>query len=302
MIPTDRRFAPWRDRNGRLSPLRVVVFAALWLPAMDLVRRWATADLGPRPLNEAIHVSGDWAVRLLLVAVLVSPLRHLSGSARLIGIRRMIGIAALAYTLLHVGLWGVDLGWRPATLAYEIAVRPYLAIGFAALAGLVALGATSTDGMVTRLGVERWKRLHRLVHPILILALVHLFLQSKLDLAQGAILTGIAGGGLAARMMVDRRMALGAGAVVLVTLAACIFAATAEAIWFALKTGRAIWPFLAANVDFTARVAPAWWAGAITAVTAGGAIGFRRPWRTNRGIADEKSTKSAGSGRKSAHS
>ena len=276
MKPPSHRFTPWRDRNGRVAPLRLVVFVAVWLPAAELLRRWATADLGPRPLAEAIHVAGDWAVRLLLAAVLITPMRHLAGSTRLIGVRRTIGLAALAYTLLHVGLWAVDLGSRPAVLAYEIAVRPYLAIGFAAVAGLLALGATSTDGMVGRLGAERWKRLHRLVHPILILALVHLFLQSKLDLAQGALLTGIAGGGLVLRMMIERRMPLGIGAVGIAAAAAFGLAMASEALWFALKTGRSIVPLLTATIDFEARIAPAWWAAAIVVAVAGAAVAARR--------------------------
>jgi sulfoxide reductase heme-binding subunit YedZ len=269
------RFLPWTDRNGRFSLLRAVVFVLLWLPAADLVRRWAGADLGPRPLAEAIHVAGDWAVRLVLVAVAVSPLRHLTGSTRLIGVRRMIGLSGLGYAALHVGLWAVDLGFTPATMAFEIAVRPYLTLGFVAFAGLVAMGATSSDGMVRRLGAERWKRLHGLVHPILILALVHLFLQSKLDLAQGAILTGLAFAGLAMRMRIERRGSLGIVAVGIAAASAFVFAAASEAVWFVAKTGRSVVPLLEANLAFEARIAPAWWSAGIALAVAAGSIAFR---------------------------
>ncbi len=267
---------PWTDRTGRFSTFRAAVFVAMWLPAVDLVQRWARDDLGPRPLAEAIHVSGDWAVRLLLLAVAITPLRHLGGSARLIGVRRMIGLAVLAYTAVHVTLWAADLGFAPTTLGFEIAVRPYLAIGFIALVGLAALGATSRDAVVARLGAERWKRLHRLVHPILILALVHLFLQSKLDLGQGAILTGLAFAGLAVRMQIDLRAAPGIGTVAIAVLTAFVFAAAAETVWFGLKTGRSILPLVEANFAFSARIAPAWWAAAIAAAVTSVAITVRR--------------------------
>jgi sulfoxide reductase heme-binding subunit YedZ len=275
MTPSLSRHLPWSDRNGRFSLLRATVFVAVWVPAALLIQRWATGDLGPRPLAEAIHVAGDWAVRLLLVAVAITPLRHLSGSARLIGVRRMIGLAALAYALLHVLLWAADLAFAPASLAFEIAVRPYLTLGFVAVVGLVALGVTSTDGQVRRLGAARWKRLHGLVHPILILALVHLFLQSKLDLSQGAILSGIAFGGLALRTTIGRGRPLGLAAVAIAGTAAVLGGAAAEAVWFVLKTGRSVVPLLEANFAFEARIAPAWFAGAITLGVAVAALALR---------------------------
>lgn len=275
MIADLARLAPWTDRNGRFSLLRAAVFVGVLLPALRLVWRWAAVDLGARPLAEAIHVSGDWAVRLVLLSVAITPLRHLTGQAKLVGVRRTIGVAGLAYAALHVSLWAVDLGLVPGRMATEILVRPYLTIGFVALAGLVALGVTSTDGSIRRLGAG-WKRLHGLVHPILALILIHLFMQSKLDLAQGAILTGIAFAGLAVRMMIDRRMELGLRAVAIATVCALAFGAAAEAVWFVLKTGRGVWPILEANFVFVARIAPAWVAGGITLTVTLAAWAYRR--------------------------
>jgi len=283
---------PWTDRSGRFSRLRAAVFAALWVPVAILGLRAVLGDLGARPLAEAIHVSGDWAIRLLLLAVAITPLVHLSGETRLIGVRRMIGLAALAHALLHVALWAIDLGLDLRTIAFELAVRPYLTLGLVALLGMAALGATSTDAAVRRLGAG-WRRLHGLVHPILILALVHLFLQSKLDLAQGAMLTGLAGAGLAIRRRIDRRSSLGAVAVASAALAAFLAGAASEAIWFALKTGRAVEPILAANFAFEARIAPAWTAAALTAVAAAAAVVVksrkRRPRPETSGAAGNRS-------------
>lgn len=263
---------PWRDRAGRLSALRLVAFLAVLAPGLVLVGRALLGDLGARPLTEVIHVTGDWATRLLLAAIAVTPLARLLGSAKLVGVRRIIGLATLAYAVVHVVFWAADLGFEAGTMAIEALVRPYLTIGLVAFAGLIAMGVTSSDAMVSRLGTERWKRLHGLVHPIVVLALVHLFLQSKLDLQQGSILTGLAFAGLAVRLAIDRRMALGWGVVVAATLTAFVFAAAAELVWFALKTGRPVDRVLAANLAFAARIAPSWWAAAITFAIAGGAL------------------------------
>lgn len=264
MFPPLSSLVPWKDRTGRTSALRAVAFAAAVLPGLMLLGRWAAGDLGARPLAEAIHVSGDWAIRFVLAAIAVTPLARLSGQARLFGIRRTLGLAGLAYAVAHVALWMVDLGLDPAMIAFEAAVRPYLTLGLVGFVGLVAMGATSTDGMVRRLGAERWKRLHGLVHPIVILGFVHLTLQSKLDLAQGALLAGLACGGSAVRVAVFHRLRLGWGVVAVATVAAFLGAAAWEAAWFLLKTGRDVGPILAANLAFTARVAPSWWAAAIT--------------------------------------
>ncbi len=271
-----RPLLPWFDRSGRFSALRAVVFAAVTGPALWLVLRWFVDDLGPRPIVEAVHVSGDWAARLLIASIVVTPLVRLSGQSRLIGVRRMIGLAALAWAGLHFGLHALDLDFDLARLALEIALRPYLTIGFVAFLGLVALGVTSTDGMIRRLGGPAWKRLHGLVHPIVLLALVHVFLQSRLDLSQGAILTGVAGAGLVVRVAVAQRRRLGWGLVCAAIAFAFLAAAGAEALWFALKTGRAVWPLVATHFDFEVRVAPGWVAALIAFVFGSVSLWMRR--------------------------
>lgn len=266
---------PWCDRAGRPSWLRGGVFIALVAPALWLLARWWGEDLGPRPLTEAIHVTGDWAVRFLVAAILVTPLRHLSGSGRIVGVRRMIGLGSLFWAIGHVGLWTVDRSLDFGTIATELLVRPYLTIGFAAFLGLVALGITSRDAAIRRMGAA-WKRLHGLVHPITILVLVHVFLQSRLDPTQPAWLTGVAFGGLAVRLAGrGGGSPLSVGAVAVVT--AFVTATASEAVWFALKTGRSVLPLLRSITDFEIRVAPSWIAAGIVAAMIGIAVaGLRR--------------------------
>jgi sulfoxide reductase heme-binding subunit YedZ len=182
---------PWLDRGGRFSPLRSVVFALLWAPGLWLAWRLAAGQLGPRPLNEVLLQTGLWTIRLLLVTLAVTPLRQLLRWPQLVTVRRMIGVAAFAYGAAHLTAFAADKAFDLGVVATEIATRFYLIIGALALAGLAALAATSTDRMVRRLGGRTWRRLHRVVYAIGILAAVHFFLQSKLNVAEPIVVAGL---------------------------------------------------------------------------------------------------------------
>ena len=151
----------WRDSAGRLSALRIVVLAFLFLP-------WAIATydfnfdpmaVGARPLNNVIHRTGYWALVFLLVSLAITPLRRIARFNQLVDVRRMIGVGAFVYAAVHILLFIADQKFDLWKAASEIALRLYLTIGFVALLGLAALAVTSTDGMVRRLGGKRWQRL-----------------------------------------------------------------------------------------------------------------------------------------------
>ena len=182
---------PWDDYGGRVSPLKLTVFAALFVPAGWVAFAYGFGLLGARPLNEAIHQIGLWTIRLIFLALAVTPLRQLLQWPRLILVRRMIGVAAFAYVLIHFSLYTASQAFDLDKVASEIVHRVYLTIGFTALLGLAALAATSTDGMVRRLGGRRWQLLHRLVYAIGVLAVIHYCFQSKLDLWQPTIMAGL---------------------------------------------------------------------------------------------------------------
>ncbi|HYU11916.1 MAG TPA: protein-methionine-sulfoxide reductase heme-binding subunit MsrQ [Stellaceae bacterium] len=182
---------PWNDYSGRLSPLKLAVFIALFVPGLWTAVFFATGWLGPRPYTEAIHQVGLWMLRFLFIALAITPLRQIVQWPRLILVRRMVGVAAFAYGLGHISLYIADEKFDLAKVASEIALRIYLTIGFTALLGLAALAATSTDAMVRRLGARRWQRLHRIVYAIGLLAVIHYSMQSKLDLWEPTIMAGI---------------------------------------------------------------------------------------------------------------
>ena len=282
--------APWYDRNGRLSPLKLTAFILVVLPGAWIAARWASGAYAPRPLEEAIHQTGLWGIRLLILSLLVTPLRRIAAWQRLIVIRRMIGVAALAYLLIHFALYVADQDVDLAKVASEIWLRIYLTVGFVALAGLAVLGATSTDAMIRRLG-KAWPKLHRIVYVLAALGLWHFFMQSKIDVSEPVLMAGFF------IVLMGYRGLVAAGIkpapLVLVGLAVASGLATAlvEWGWYALGSGVRAKAVLAANLHFAYSIRPAWWvllAGLVLALVAvwgsfrTASAGSRRPVGSRR--------------------
>jgi sulfoxide reductase heme-binding subunit YedZ len=174
--------ALWRDRRGRLSALRIVTLLLLFMPILLAVTAaFSDQGFGARPLNDLIHRAGYWTLMFLLLALAVTPLTRIARFGALMDVRRMIGVGAFCYAAAHISLYVADQMFDLIKVASEIVLRLYLTIGFTALLGLTVLAATSTDGMVRRLGGRRWLRLHQIVYAIALLALVHFFQQTKAD-------------------------------------------------------------------------------------------------------------------------
>jgi len=249
---------PWTDRTGRFSPLKCAAFVGVLAPAAWLAIEASQGWLGPRPVMEAIHQSGLWAVRFLAMTLAVTPIRTASRVSELFSIRRILGLAVLAYAALHLGLYVVDHKLALGHVATEIVSRLYLAIGFVGFCGFCILGATSTDQMIARLGPQRWARLHQFVYPGAAIATVHFFMQSKLDVAQPLMMAGIFALLLGFRVAHRRFGDLSVARVALVGAAAALATALGEAAWYALSAGAPILLVLGANLDFSYAVRPAW--------------------------------------------
>ncbi|WP_029353082.1 ferric reductase-like transmembrane domain-containing protein [Bosea sp. 117] len=232
--------------------------------------------LGARPLTEAIRFIGDWAIRLIVVTLAVTPARRLFNWPKLILARRTLGLGALFYVLLHFGFYIVDMSGDLVTVAREIVLRIYLTIGFVALIGLVALGSTSWDGAVQRLGAERWNRLHSLVYPIAMLGLLHYFMQQKLDVTPPTLLAGFFLWLMGWRLLQKRDLGTSPLALVGLAIGAGLATALLEAGWYALATGVDPVRVLQANLAFDYSIRPAWWvAGLGLAVTAASQVALR---------------------------
>ena len=177
--------------------LKPVVFLAGLVPAALLSERLLTGNLGADPLAEITSETGLWALRLLALTLAITPVRRLSGWDSLIRFRRMIGLFAFFYGLLHFAVFVVadrlaslgfpsPLRWLTArdlavSIAAEVYNRPYIAAGFASWLIMFALALTSTTGMIRRLGGKRWRALHRLVYVAAIAGVVHYWWSVKAD-------------------------------------------------------------------------------------------------------------------------
>jgi len=142
------------------------------------------ASLGADPVKKLEHELGLRALQLLLLTLLITPLRHLLNLTHLPRIRRMLGLFAFFYVLLHFTVYlSLDLEFNFGTFFKDVAKRPYITIGLLALLVLIPLAVTSTNKMMRRLG-RRWQKLHRLIYPIAILGVWHFWWQVKRDIRE----------------------------------------------------------------------------------------------------------------------
>ena len=173
--------------------MKGVVFIASLLPLAYLIMKAWDNTLGTDPGAAFTHALGEWALIFLLLSLTVTPLRRITGYNKLIRFRRMLGLFSLFYAGLHLLAYlAFMLAWQWQTLLEDLYKRSYIIIGACALIILLALGITSTQKMMKRLG-KKWSQLHRLVYIAAILAVMHFLWLVKSDytepLIYGASLT-----------------------------------------------------------------------------------------------------------------
>ncbi len=163
-----------------LSPLAWFAWAA-WV-----------GGLGANPVEAANRFTGDWALRFIVIALMVSPLCQLSGWGAPMRFRRMLGLFAFAYSFLHTANYiALDQFFDWQEIWADVYTRRYITVGWVAFLLLFPLAATSTNAMVRRLGAERWKKLHRLVYLIAIGSVIHYFLMVKADVREPLIYAAV---------------------------------------------------------------------------------------------------------------
>ncbi len=188
-------YAPARWLKEHYRQVWWLIFALSAIPGMLLLQRYLTDDLGINPLETLLHTTGRWALTFLILSLTITPLRRgvaslsrhlharygkrLSDWNWIIRLRRMLGLYSFFYGFLH-GLvylfFDLALDWSWAI--QDLREKPFILAGLAALLLLSLLAATSTDGMIRRLG-KSWRRIHRLVYAIAVLALLHFWWLSK---------------------------------------------------------------------------------------------------------------------------
>ncbi len=175
-----------------------------FIPAVLWLRAGLMNELGPDPVRALEQNLGLTALQLLIGALAVTPLREVTG-LNLLRFRRMIGLMAFYYAVLHLAAWVVfDRGLDLAAAGRDIVKRPYILVGMTALLLLLPLALTSTNWAIRRLGGARWRGLHRLAYPATLLAAVHFIWLVKAWPPEPLIYAGIVAGLLLYRLLPRR--------------------------------------------------------------------------------------------------
>jgi sulfoxide reductase heme-binding subunit YedZ len=169
----------------QLKWIKVAVFALCLVPLAALVWRGLHHGLGANPIEYITHSTGWWTLAFLLITLLVTPLRRVTGMTWLLRLRRMLGLYAFFYACLHfvTYIW-LDQFFDWSSVVKDVMKRPFITVGFAAFVMLIPLAATSTNAMVRRLGSKRWQLLHRLVYAIAICGVTHFWWLVKKDITE----------------------------------------------------------------------------------------------------------------------
>lgn len=189
----------------RLAGDKILVFTAAALPAVFLIWLVAVGGLGANPIRTATHYTGLWALRFVILALAITPVARLAGWKQVMRYRRMIGLFAFFYALLHLLIYFVlDHFFDWAEMAEDIVKRPYITVGMGAFTILLALAVTSTTQMVRRLGPRNWHRLHRLVYVAAIGGGIHFLMGVKKDITEPLIYLAIIAALLLARLAIHK--------------------------------------------------------------------------------------------------
>jgi sulfoxide reductase heme-binding subunit YedZ len=184
--------------------LKVGVFIACLIPLAVLVGNALASNLGANPIKEITDQTGTWTLRFLLITLVVTPARRLTGWNRLIQLRRMLGLFAFFYAGLHflTYVW-LDQFFVVEEMIADVIERPFITVGFASFVLLIPLAVTSTTAMIKRLGGKWWQRLHRLIYAIAIGGVVHYLWLVKADTQSPLIYGGLLAILLAYRLWVS---------------------------------------------------------------------------------------------------
>lgn len=197
-----------RLSNRMITAIKVAVFLAALVPFGRLV--WlALLDpgaLGPNPAEYIVRSTGEWCLRFVVATLAITPLRRWTGSAWVMRLRRMIGLYAFFYGVVHFASYiSFDHVFDVGAIIRDIIKRPFISVGFVALLLMLPLAITSTNAMVRRLGGRRWLSLHRAVYAVGVLGSVHYWMMVKRDITQPAIYALIVAVLLGARWVWSRR-------------------------------------------------------------------------------------------------
>jgi methionine sulfoxide reductase heme-binding subunit len=229
----------------------------MFVPAIWILYQVGTGQFGPVPVGGMTYWSGLWAMALLLLALAITPALTILRPSRLIIVRRMIGVTALAYTIAHIIIYFALRFWNFAFIANEMVTRVSLIVATVSTIGLIALGATSLDAAVQRMGAKGWNQLHNIVHVLTALALLH-YLLSPGEFPEQYLMSGMFFWLMVWRVLDRHGRGTDATALAMLAVASCLFTAFFQAGW--AWAYRSYEPSGTLSINFTLAlgISPAW--------------------------------------------
>jgi sulfoxide reductase heme-binding subunit YedZ len=183
------------SRSPLLNPAaKPLLFVLCLLPFAWLLYGAIANTLGANPAEALIRSTGDWVLRFLCITLAVTPLRTIAKQPALARFRRMLGLFAFFYVVLHFLAYAwLDMGFDAEAIARDIPKRPFALVGFLAFMLMIPLAATSFNRAIKALGAARWQALHRAVYAIVLLGLLHFFWMraAKNNFAEVAVYAGV---------------------------------------------------------------------------------------------------------------
>jgi sulfoxide reductase heme-binding subunit YedZ len=175
----------------KLKLLKAAVFFAALIPLALLGLKAYQGNLGANPIEVITHATGDWTLRFLLLTLSITPLRRITGWQGWIRFRRMLGLFAFFYALLHLTTWlWLDKFFDVHEMIADVLKRRFITVGMTGLLLMLPLALTSTKGWIRRLG-QRWQKLHRLVYFSAIAGVIHYWWLVKADVRKPEIYAAV---------------------------------------------------------------------------------------------------------------
>lgn len=195
-----------RIDESSIRGLKLIIFILALVPLERLIG-WAMMDsLGANPIEKVLRQTGYWTLTFLTLTMALTPIRQWTGVIWVGRFRRMLGLFAFFYSLLHLGTYVIlDQFFDWMGILKDIVKRPYITVGFTVLVLMIPLAITSTDGMLRRLGGERWRKLHRLIYLITLGGVIHFWWLVKKDITEPLIFASIYLASMLLRSLIHRR-------------------------------------------------------------------------------------------------
>jgi sulfoxide reductase heme-binding subunit YedZ len=241
---------PWQRSDGEFSWLKMFTFWLLLLPGVRFAYQVGAGDFGTFPLNGMVYWSGVWATVILLAALAVTPVAKIFRWPAIIDVRRMAGVTALIYTLLHALVFFAFRSWDPSLILKDTLARWSPIVATLSTMGLIVLGLTSFDAAVRYMGIKGWQWLHNTIYLTATLAIGHVLLVRGVYPEQ-FVLTGMFLWLITWRVLNRYRLGADVKLLALLTLVSSVLTALLEAGWYWSRRGFDITETLGNNFSLT---------------------------------------------------